>query len=74
MLLVIKINKELAILYFRASYSRGYVQLEELKSLFSRKFLIFGIIYVGLELLVWFILLVTTVLITGNVCFILQVS
>ena len=61
-------------LYFRASYSRGYVQLEELKSLFSRKFLIFGIIYVGLELLVWFILLVTTVLITGNVCFILQVS
>ena len=41
----IKINKELVILYFRASYSRRYVQLEELKSLFLRKFLIFGIIY-----------------------------
>ena len=41
----IKINKELAILYFRASYSRRFVQLEELKSLFLRKFLIFGIIY-----------------------------
>ena len=26
-----KINKDLAILYFRASYSRKYVQLEELK-------------------------------------------
>ena len=44
-LLVIKINKELAISYFRASYSRRYVQLEELKSLFLRKFLIFGIVY-----------------------------
>ena len=44
-LLVIKIDKELAILYFRASYSRRYVQLEELESLFLRKFLIFGIIY-----------------------------
>ena len=44
-LLVIKINKDLAILYFRASYARRYVQLEELKSLFLRKFSIFGIIY-----------------------------
>ena len=29
---VVKINKDLAILYFRASYLRRYVQIEELKS------------------------------------------
>ena len=33
-----KNKQRLAILYFRASYSRRYVQLEELKSLFLRKF------------------------------------